>query len=455
MLGAVLAAVLGLIAVGSLAASGYLLVARSREREQAARKLASVEALTAELRLARDQLESEQIKTAQERAERDKLAGEMLALTQERATLQERLESLARDIEKQKDNEQRLREAFESLSAKTLKTTSEQFLELAKQRMTQQDQAARAELDKRQAKIDELVKPISETLKKTEERLVDLGARVEETKTTNEGLRTETSRLARALSRPEVRGRYGEIQLRRVAELAGMVRYCDFTEQTSARNEDGDLQRPDMLVNLPNGRVIAIDAKCNTYEYVQAAETDEPEAQQQHLERFANHVADQIKKLSDKKYWAAIEHSPEFVVMFVPGDQFLDAALARKPDLLEKAAEKNVILASPSTLIGLLRAVAVGWREHTLAEEARQLLELGQELHARAATALGHAAKLGASLNQAMERYNSFVGSVDTRLIPTLKKFEETGVKSGKDVAKLPEITVKAKMLESAEVKGG
>jgi len=266
----------------------------------------------------------------------------------------------------------------------------------------------------------------------------------------SEGLRVETQKLSRALSRPEVRGRYGEIQLRRVAELAGVTSYCDFTEQTSTRDGEGNLLRPDMVVRLPNERVIAVDAKANIDAYVQAASSATAEEQEAHLVRFADHIEGQIRKLSEKRYWSQFDGAPEFVVMFVPGDQFLDAALARKPQLLETAAQQNVILASPSTLIGLLRAVAVGWREHKLAQDAVQLFELGKELHDRVAVALGHAGKLGSTLNSAVEQYNKFASSVESRLLPTIRKFEESDVKSAKAVESLTEVTVRTRLIDGA-----
>ncbi|TVS08858.1 MAG: DNA recombination protein RmuC, partial [Phycisphaerales bacterium] len=266
----------------------------------------------------------------------------------------------------------------------------------------------------------------------------------------SEQLRSETGKLARALSRPEVRGRYGEIQLRRVAELAGMVAYCDFAEQTSVRDTEGRLKRPDMVVKLPNECVIAVDAKCNIDPYVRAVDTSDEQEREQLLERFAHGIAEQAKKLAAKSYWSDYEGGAEFVVMFVPGDQFLDAALARRSDLLEIAAQQGVILASPATLIGLLRAVAVGWAEQRLAEEARELRKLGSELHERASVALDHAAKLGQTIDRAVRQYNQFMGSVDSRLMPTLRKFEEAGAASGKSLPDPAEIEVRPKLLNHA-----
>lgn len=341
-----------------------------------------------------------------------------------------------------------MEQKFQALASQTLKGASDELLKRANETFEAKGRESQQELDKRAQVVMQAIKPVSETLGRAQEQLASLEARVNESKMVSEGLRLETQKLSRALSRPEVRGRYGEIQLRRVAELAGMTSYCDFTEQTSTRDGEGNLLRPDMVVRLPNERVIAVDAKANIDAYVQAASSATAEEQEAHLVRFADHIEGQIRKLSDKRYWSQFEGAPEFVVMFVPGDQFLDAALARKPQLLETAAEKNVILASPSTLIGLLRAVAVGWREHKLAQDAVQLFELGRELHDRVATALGYASDLGKTINRAAEQYNRFASSVESRLLPTIRKFEASDVRSAKEVESLPEVTVRTRVID-------
>jgi len=307
--------------------------------------------------------------------------------------------------------------------------------------------------------VEQLVKPISETLAATRERLESIERaraehfarfyeHMEQIAGASSGLREETARLTKALSRPEIRGQYGEIQLRRVAELAGMTSYCDFCEQASVRDGDGNLLRPDMVVTLPNERVVAVDAKTNTYAYIEAVNARDGAEREACLDRFARHVAEQAKKLADKRYWSAWEGSPEFVVMFVPGDHFIDAALARRPELMEQAAQMGVILASPSTLIGLLRAVAVGWREHRLAEEANELFALGRELHERAAVAFEHVAGLGGALEGAMKKYNQMVGSIDARLTPTLRKFEEAGARSAKPLPELKPVDGMARTMQ-------
>jgi DNA recombination protein RmuC len=240
-----------------------------------------------------------------------------------------------------------------------------------------------------------------------------------------------------ALVKPNVRGRYGEMQLQRVAELSGMKSYCDFALQDSVRDAEGNLLKPDMVVKMASGREVAIDAKTNIDAYIAAMGAATPELAERELQRYAQHVVEQAQALGKKSYWKQYVGSPEFTVMFLPGDQFLDAALERRPDLIEIAAKANVVLASPSTLIGLLRAVHVGWREKRLAENAAVLFELGKQLQGRLGVALGHADKVGQSLRRAVEDYNKFVGSVESRVMPTLRKFEESGASAGEPVEEL------------------
>lgn len=401
---------------------------------------------------------------ADARARADESTQRVVSLSEDLARTRQELADADLTRQQMEKSEQRLREAFESLSSKALKTSGEELLKLAEQRFKTQHQQSEAELEKRKAAVEQLVKPIGETLRKTDEKLAaieksrveafaKLGQHITDINAANSELREETTKLGRALREPHVRGRYGEIQLQRVAELAGMTAYCDFATQASVRDEEGNLLRPDMVVRLPNERVVAVDAKTNIHAYMEALEGDKTvEEVEACLDRFARHVAEQVTSLSRKKYWSHFDGSPDFVVMFIPGDQFLDAALSRRPGLLEHAAEQDVILASPATLIGLLRAVAVGWREHKLAQEAKDLFELGKELHGRAAVAFEHAAKVGESLGKAVDRYNKFASSVDSRLLPTLRKFEETGVRSSKDVPGLPEVTIRPRMLEGQAI---
>lgn len=368
------------------------------------------------------------------------------------AQIAERLDGAEKRYQDLVNDERRLTEQFEAIGGKSLRANQEALSKFLTDRLTDADKLSQAELDERKVAIEGLVKPIRETLDKTQEQITQLGERVQASSVSNESLKEETRRLSKALSRPEIRGQYGEIQLRRVAELAGMTGYCDFTEQVSVRDEDGQLQRPDMVVTLPNERIIVVDAKANINAYIEAVNATSDEERERQMTRFGRHMTEQVKKLADKKYWSLFDgNSAEFVVMFVPGDHFIDAALARNPDLLDIAAQQGVIMASPSTLIGLLRAVHVGWREHALTEQAAELFVLGKELHDRAATAFEHAGKLGDSIRQSVERYNRLVGSIDSRMMPTLKKFEAAGAKSGKGLVEPKRVEGELRLLAGSD----
>ncbi len=448
--------VVSVLALGLAGALVWALVDRARSAADAAGR---VEAARADgERAARGEAEQAKATAAAMRAERDASGARadastarVVELSEQLAEARTQLEAHALKAEERDALEQRFGEAFKALTADALKASRAEFIE-----------QARPVFDAARKEQRELVRPITETLAETKQKLGEietkrtehfarLNAQIEAMTGANATLKDETERLTRALSRPEVRGRYGEIQLRRVAELAGMTSYCDFSEQASVRDSEQNLLRPDMIVSLPNDRVIAVDAKTNINAYLEAVNAKDESEREAQLERFARHVAEQAKKLADKKYWAEYDGSPEFTVMFVPGDHFIDAALQRRPDLLEYAAEHRVILASPSTLIGLLRAVHVGWREQSLSEQAAALYELGRELHDRASTAFEHVSKLGESIRQTTERYNRVVGSIDTRLVPTLKRFEEAGAKSAKELAELKPVEAEPRALASGE----
>jgi len=350
------------------------------------------------------------------------------------------LEARGGDLEQQ-------RTTFQALAGEALRHSNEEFMRLAQTAFAVQRGEAVAELERRRAAVDALVTPVAKALEKTHQALEQVGrdqagvrGEMLRMSQAHQELRGETSKLVQALRKPNVRGRYGEVQLERVVELAGMRSYCDFSTQESVRDEEGRLARPDLVVRLPNARVVAVDAKVNVDAYLDALDAKTPEEAEKHLVRYAENVMLQAQKLARKEYWAHFEASPEFVVMFMPGDQLVDAALQRRPDLIDYAAEKNVVIASPSTLIGLLRAVAVGWREKNLSDSARELFDLGRELHQRAAIALDHAATVGEALERARKAYNDFAGSVDARLMPTLRRFEERGARSAKDLPTLQRI---------------
>lgn len=339
-----------------------------------------------------------------------------------------------RDLEA---GEERLRERFEALAGDALERNNTRFMQLARETLSASEARVSTEFERRRVAVDALIGPLDKALSKTQLELnrisrenTGVEVQIQRMIDANRELRTETGKLSRALRKPNVRGRWGELQLERVVELSGMRSYCDFTTQANVSTEGGVL-RPDLVVRLPNNRVVVVDAKANVEQYLEAIDADTAEAAKVHLKRFAQLVANQAAELSRKEYWAQFEATPEFVVMFIPGDQFVDAALEYKPDLIELATRSNIVLASPSTLIGLLRAVHAGWREKELSDNARELLGLGRELHSRAVSALGHASELGGALRTAVGRYNKFVGSMESRLLPTLRRFEERGGTSG------------------------
>lgn len=362
----------------------------------------------------------------------------------------------------------RFQDTFDALARRALNTNSEDFLKLAKETFAAEHEKAKGDLEARRKAVDDLLKPIGDTLKKTDEKLGHIektraeafAALNEQLRFTNEAsarLRDKTDDLVNALRKPQVSGRYGEIQLERVVELAGMRGYCDFDTQASVRDDQGNLLRPDMIVRLPNDRVIAIDAKTNIEAYLDAIHAANPEDAERHLERFARHVYDQALALAKKDYWKRTDGAPEFdfVVMFIPGDQFIDAALQRQPRLLDAAMEHGVVLASPSTLVGLLRAVHVGWREKGLTDSAQELFTLGSELHERARVMLNYVSKVGGSIDQLLRNYNALVGSIDGRLVPTLRRFESSGAASGKPIDELNEIDGTPRTLRSAALPPG
>jgi len=368
------------------------------------------------------------------------------------------------DAQRHAANLKQINETFEALANRALDASSKRFLELAQQRLATQQKDAGAEIEVRKKAVEDLVKPISETLKKTDEKLAALEKEraqhhatlienMRHLRDAGDSLRMRTDDLVNALRKPQIRGAYGEMILERVVELAGMRSYCHFNTQQSQRDSADNLLRLDMVVKLPNGRCVVIDAKTNIDAYIEAIHARDPAEAEAQLDRFARHVAEQANSLAKKDYASLIDGSPEFVVMFIPGDQFIDAALQRKPDLLDLAAQKNIILASPSTLIGLLRAVQVGWREKQLSDSAEELFTLGKTLHERIATAMDHAAKVGAGIESARKAWNNFAGSISSRLLPAVRKFEEKGARSSAEIEELKEIEGDTRETPTIEVR--
>lgn len=350
----------------------------------------------------------------------------------------------ARQRRPEPDPAERLREAFRALAAESLKDNNEQFLRLAEENLRRFQQQAKGELEQKEKSIENLVKPINEALKKTTEQIEALerdrrqthGAisqHLQSMAENQKALQDETRNLVNALRKPEVRGRYGEMTLRRIAELAGMVEHCDFTEQ----EQTGDGLRPDMVVRMPDERELVIDAKTVISAYLDAIEAQDDATRDAHLARHVRHIRDQVQKLSAKSYWSQFQRSPDFVVMFLPGEQFLEPAMKLAPDLQDEALRQKVVIATPTTLVALLKVVAYGWREQRLAENAEQIHRLGEELHKRLAVFAEHLDRLGRTLGRSVDHYNQAVGSFERQLVPGARRFPEMGVRSGKDLPQL------------------
>lgn len=339
---------------------------------------------------------------------------------------------------------EQLTDTFNSLSSQALKQNNESFLKLAEENLKQFQLRSNTELEKKEKAIEHLVQPIREALDKTTQQIHgmekerkeaygSLHKHLESMAQSQQSLQQETRNLVTALRRPEVRGQWGELTLKRLAELAGMVEHCDFYEQESIKTEEGML-RPDMIVRMPDGREIVVDVKTPLDAYLNAIETDNDDERQQELIRHTRNVRNRVNELANKTYWSQFKNSPDFVVLFIPGDQFLTAALDNDRTLLEDALRQHVILATPTSFVALLRAVAYGWRQEQLAENAEHIREVGEELYKRLLTFTTHLEKLGKSLDTSVKHYNSAVGSYDSRILPGAQKFTEMGISSSSEM---------------------
>lgn len=345
---------------------------------------------------------------------------------------------------------ERLQDSFKALSAEALKSNNQAFLQLASASLQRFQTEAEGNLKLREQAVENLVAPIGESLRKVDAQIQqieaarnkaygDLTSQVRSLITTQEKLQSETGNLVKALRAPTVRGRWGEIQLRRVVEIAGMLPYCDFVEQETVTTSNGRL-RPDLIVKLPGGKNVVVDVKTPLAAYLDALESGDEEFRRQKLLEHAAQVRTHMAQLSSKAYQDQFEHTPEFVVMFLPGETFFSAALESDPGLIEHGVEKKVIPASPTTLIALLKAVAYGWNQEKLARNAREISILGKELHERLRTLGSHFEKVGKGLDSAVDSYNKAVGSLESRVMVSARKFSELGAPVSDEIAELEPI---------------
>jgi DNA recombination protein RmuC len=383
-----------------------------------------------------------------------RLAAVDSAREEERRSAEEKLK-LIQDAQKE------LVVQFEALSNKALKSNNEQFLQVARGHVEKIFLEADKSQEKRSVEMQKLVEPLKDSLKTVttqigeieKERVKAYSSLTEQVKGLSQAqvqLQKEAGNLVSALRKPTVRGRWGEIQLRRVVEMAGMVDHCDFEEQRSVETDDGRL-RPDVVIHLPGDKIIVVDAKAPLEAYLDSIEAEDDDVRATGMRRHAEQIRTHVKQLSVKAYHDQFSTSPDMVVMFLPGESFFYAALTEDPSLIEYGVERSVIIATPTTLIALLRAVAYGWRQERIAENAQNISRLGQELYERISTMVDHFSLVGKRLDSAVSSYNKAVGSMESRVLVSARKFKEYGTGTSKDVATIEPVDTSARKLNSPE----
>lgn len=378
------------------------------------------------------------------------------SLQKERKATEEKLQLL-------NEAQKNMSDAFTALSSRALQSNNQSFLELAKSTLEKFQEAAKGDLEKRQQNITDIVRPVRESLDKVDQKIQELekvrvGAYhtlTEQVKMLHEShstLRQETSNLVKALRAPQTRGRWGEIQLRRVVEMSGMLEYCDFYEQKSDESSYGAI-RPDMEIRLPGEKAIIVDAKVPLQAYLDAIESQDDETKRAKMRDHARHVRQHVQTLSSKKYWDTLKQTPEFVILFLSGESLLYAALEEDPSLIEYGVGERVIIATPTTLIALLKSASYGWRQESLAKNAKAISELGSDLYRRIAVVAEHLTKLGGNLDKSVRSYNDVIGSLERNVLPGARKFKDLAVSTGdKDIAELPQVEIAARNLQAPEL---
>lgn len=427
------------VVIGARARAAMGSALREQEAKTAAAD-ARVEEVRRQLSVARDDFETL----------REKLRGADTARAAAEARATETEKNLAEQKAILEDSKTKLSETFKALAAEALAGNNEGFLVLAEEKFKALKDEAAVDLDARRKAIEDLVQPLSETLSAyqqetkvlEEKRLRELGAvgqQLQDVARAQTTLQNETAKLVNALRSPQVRGRWGEIALRRTAELAGMSRHCDFVEQENVASEAGRL-RPDMVVKLPAGREVVVDSKVPLGGFLEALEAKTDEEREAALAKHAGQVNQHVAKLAAKEYWDQFPSAPEFVVLFIPNDSFLAAAAEQDPALVESALTKKIVIATPTTFIALLRAIAYGWRQEVVAESAQRISALGQELSDRMGTLADHLIKVGGALGKAVESYNAAVASFEGRVLPSARKFKMLGAGGKKEIEELEPI---------------
>jgi len=348
-------------------------------------------------------------------------------------------------------------------AARTEALHSRELLDQVKHEIPNAVKAASS--DASQSLMDVMVKPIADSLLKVDGKLESLeksrheahGQLSEHLRTVTAGqdqLRRETASLVTALRAPATRGRWGELQLKRVCEMAGMIEHCDFEQQSSADTDDGRV-RPDLIVKLPGGMNVVVDAKVPLEAYLKALEAEDDDARRVHLEAYGRHVRDHLRKLGAKSYQDSFSPTPEFVVLFLPSESFHSAALEQVPDLIQEGVDNKVLIATPTSLIGLLKVVAYGWRQERMAESAEQVAELGRQLHKRIATMAGHLTKLGRAIGRSTEAYNDTIGSIERQVLVSARRLSDLGVESGKEIDSPAQVDTAVRSLQAPELVEG